>query len=251
MVEIFHYTELKSDKVFSQRKEKTEVYDFKELEEIRFKKGKEGNFSLAYGQEKIIEGKKFLEAAKKQSKLMIEEAKNRASEIEKAAYEKGNQKVLEDGKKKLEPILAMFQENLEKLFKYQKEMYTKSEDEILNLAISLASRIIHHEVRTNKDIIMKAIKTAANRVMSREQITIRINPEDMEYVLQNKSKLKDDLDNIQQVSFKEDSSVSKGGCIIDTNFGSISAIIEKEFDEFEKLLKNEFAVSKKIKEQGE
>lgn len=251
MVEIFHFTDLKGDKVFERPKTTEKEYNFKDLEEIRFKKGKEGGFSLAYGQEKRIEGKRFLEAAKKQSKLMIEEAKKRISEIEKAAYEKGKQKVFEDGKKKMEPIIEMFQKKIDELLEYRKELFVISEKEILELAVSLASRVIHHEVRTNKDIIMKAIKAAVNKIMSREQITIRINPEDMEYVLQNKPKLKDDFSNIQQVSFKEDPSVSKGGCIIDTDFGFISAIIEKEFDELEKLLKEEVTASKERKEQGE
>lgn len=250
MVELFQYTELKSSKVFSHptSKKKEGRYEFKDLAEIKFKKGTKPEFSLIYGQEHRVEGKKILEAAKELSRKMIEDAENRVKEIEKAAYDKGKQQALEDGKIKLEPVLVMFQQKLEELFQHQKEIVTNSEEDILNLTLALTSRIIHHEVRTHKDIVLGAIRSAMNKVLNREQITIRINPEDMEYVLQNKLKFKDDLNNIQQVFFKEDASVSKSGCIIDTDYGSIDALLEKEFEELNKLLRKEFADSKDKKE---
>ena len=251
MVEVFHFADLKGDKAFERPKTEGEKYDFKDLEVVKFKKGKEGDFSLIYGQEKKIEGKRFLEAAKKQSKLMIEEAKTRISEIEKAAYEKGEQKAFEDGKQKLAPVLEMFQQKINDLIEYKKELFSKSEKEILELAVSLAQRVIHHEVRIHNDIILGVIRLATKKILGREQIIIRINSEDMEYVLQNKPKLKDELKDIPQVSFKEDNSVSKVGCIIDTVYGSIRATLEEEFEEFSKHLMEEYEISKGKKENGE
>lgn len=251
MVELFHYKELKKDKVFSSPKKKEERYDFKELKEIRDRKGTKSNFALIYGQEHRIRGKKIIEAAEQLSSEIIEDAKNKVSEIEKAAYDKGARQAFEDGKQKLEPILSMFQEKLEELVQLQKNIYTKSEENILDLTLSLTSRIIHHEVRTHKDIILGSIKAAINKVLSRKQITICINPKDIEYVMQNKPKFKAGLEGIQQVSFKEDPSISKGSCIINTDFGSIVATIEKEFEELEKLLKKEFENSREKRIAGE
>lgn len=251
MVEVFQYTKLKSDKVFKRSKTEGEKYDFKNLEEVKFKKGKEGGFSLVYGQEKRIEGKRFLEAAKKQSDIIIEEAKKKVSEIEKSAYEKGEKKVFEDGRKKLEPVIEMFQQKINEFIEYKKELFIKSEKEILELAVFLAQRVIHHEVRIQNDVILGVIKSATKKILGREQIIIRINPEDMEYVLQNKPKLKDEFKDIPQVSFKEDISITKGGCIIDTTYGSIRATLEEEFDELVKHLKKEQDVSIEKKENGE
>jgi flagellar assembly protein FliH len=119
------------------------------------------------------------------------------------------------------------------------------------LSLSLASRVISQEVRTQKDLILGVIKTATKKILGREQIVIRINPEDMQYVLQNKPKFKEEFKDIKQVSFKEDTSIGKGGCVIDTEYGSISAILDEEFDEMAKHLRRELEVSKEKEESGE
>tara|TARA_B100000959_G_C14963381_1_gene616724 strand:+ start:924 stop:1679 length:756 start_codon:yes stop_codon:yes gene_type:complete len=250
MVEIFQFNELKSDKVFKRPKIKGKKYNFNELEEVKFKKGKEGGFSLVYGQEKRIEGKKFLEAAKKQAKLITEEAENKASEIEKTAYEKGEQKVFEDSKQKLEPVLEMFQQKINELIEQRKELFINAEKEVLELAVSLAQKVIHHEVRTRNDVILGVIRSATKKILGREQIIIRINPDDMEFVLRNKPALKDEFKDIPQVSFKEDTSITKGGCIIDTSYGSIRATLEEEFEELVKHLNKEQDALTEKKENG-
>ena len=127
----------------------------------------------------------------------------------------------------------------------------KSEKEVLELAVSLAQCVIHHEVRTQNDIILGVIKSATKKILGREQIFIRIHPDDMEYVLQNKPKLKDELKDLPQVSFKEDTSINKGGCIIDTMYGSIRATLDEEFEELVKHLEKEQDVSIEKKENGE
>ncbi len=236
MVELFHFTELRRDNFFSRSKKKREKSSFKELNEIKEIKRNQPDFSLIYDKDGRIEGERIIKTATQLSEEIIQSAKKKGLEIEKAAYLKGM--------RKLERLLAMFQQKLEEISRYQKEIYAKSEENILNLTLSLASRIIHHEVRTNKDIILGAIRAAVNKVLNREQIIIRINPKDMEFFAKNKPRLKDDLNNIRQVSFKEDSSISEGGCVIDTNFGSINATIEKEFEELDKLLKKELEESR-------
>lgn len=250
MPELFKFNELKSGKVFASPK-KEGKYEFQDLEETKHKRGNKGVFSLVYGQEQRIEGKKLLEMAKNESKEILKRTKKKVAEIEKDAYGKGEKKAFEDGKNKLEPVFEMFQEKIKELLEYQKEVYLKAEEGILALSLSLASRIIHHEVRAQKDLIIGAIKSATKKILSREQVTIRLNPEDMEYVLQNKPELKDDLKDIQQVAFKEDAAVGRGGCIIDTDFGSIDATVEKEFYELSKQLKKELEVSRMKKKNGD
>lgn len=252
MVDLFEFADLAGGKAEKHPKAQKEIYDFKELEEIKFRQGKEGAFSLVYGQEKKIEGKRILEASKQKAEVMLEEAKSRVSGIEKEAYESGRQRAFADAQQKLEPVLEMFQQKINEVVEFKKNLFVKSENEILKLAISLASRIICHEVRMNEDVILSVIKSAAKKILGRKEITIRINPEDMEYVLQNKPKFKDEFRDIQQVSFKEDTSIGKGGCIIDTEYGSISAVLEDEFEEITKHLRKKLEIPpEEKKENGE
>ena len=61
---------------------------------------------------------------------------------------------------------------------------------------------------------------------------------------------KQEFKDIPQVSFKEDTSITKGGCIIDTSYGSIRATLEEEFEELVKHLNKEQDALTEKKENG-
>jgi len=47
------------------------------------------------------------------------------------------------------------------------------------------------------------------------------------------------LDNIENITFEEDETISDGGCVIETDFGNIDARIERQFQVVEEAFKSE------------
>ncbi len=182
-----------------------------------------------------VEAERHIEEAKKKVKEIEEEAYRKGfSEGKKAGIEAG----IEEGREKVEPVLDSFKKGIEGLLRYRREIYERSEGELLKLVIAVARRVIHKELSLNRDVILSVIRDAMKNVLSQDRITIRVNPADFEIAVASRPDFKDLVDDINNISFKGDESISRGGCIIDTNHRTIDARIEQQIKEIEETLRD-------------
>lgn len=176
----------------------------------------------------------------------IEEAKGKAKEMEDEAYKKGfsdgKKEGIEIGRKeaseRIEPVLDSFKKGVEELSIYRREIYERSEGEVLELVLSVAKRVIHKEISLSRDVILSVIRAAMKSVLSQDKITLRVNPGDLEIAMASKPDLKGLVDDINNISIKGDESISRGGCIIETDHRTIDARIEQQIKEIEEILRN-------------
>jgi len=71
---------------------------------------------------------------------------------------------------------------------------------------------------------------ALSRLHSRAYAKVRLHPEDYQYLTAHRQRLRAD----SSIELVEDSSVSLGGCIVQTEMGDIDARIEQQFAEIER-----------------
>ena len=74
---------------------------------------------------------------------------------------------------------------------------------------------------------------ALKKVKGRGSVTLRVNLEDLKLTTQNTDEFIKRCENIQGITIMEDSTVEKGGCIVETDFGSIDARISSQLAEVE------------------
>ncbi|MCG6550867.1 MAG: hypothetical protein L7F77_00960 [Candidatus Magnetominusculus sp. LBB02] len=118
------------------------------------------------------------------------QARDRAIQIEKDAFDKGFQAGQEQGS-------VLFEENASKLINQLDTMITElaglkekltaeAEPEIVKLAITIAKKAFYEELSINPEIIVRLVKEAISRVEKMGQITIKIHPSLHEMFLQKK-----------------------------------------------------------------
>jgi len=110
------------------------------------------------------------------------------------------------------------------------------EEEVLHLAFSIARKVIHQEVTAKRDIIAEVLKSAIRNIVDREDITVRLHPEDFQYMIEIKPDFLSNFDGIRNIVFEQDSSIRRGGAILDTRFGEVDARLEQQLEEVEKGL---------------
>jgi len=175
-----------------------------------------------------------------------EDLKERLARIEKEAYEKGFEQGRRDGLSLEKKLMEEKARQLETLFStlrdLKAEIYDETEQELLTLSISLARKIIGEEVKINKGIIGNTIRAAAKFLADKHHIRIQLNPDDMEEV---KRLLPDIAAMTRGGKFQliEDHAITKGGCLMETGFGSINATIEDQMGELEKLIEQELRLA--------
>ncbi|MBT9175404.1 MAG: Yop proteins translocation protein L [candidate division WS2 bacterium] len=180
-----------------------------------------------------------------------EEVKNIEKEARNKGYNNGLQKGKEDGiaagkKEVMQTLKEVLEEinttrNLlfqivEEAQKEREKFLARNEEEILELSISVAKKIIGEEIATNKKVIFSVIKSAVDKLKERDKITLRVNPADLETINQFKEKVMYLQSKVSEVQYLSDESVEKGGVLVETSYGIIDATVDSQIKELKKTL---------------
>jgi len=114
--------------------------------------------------------------------------------------------------------------------------WLEMEPEISGLVFEIAKKVIKMEVVINRDAAIEVIKNTLRRVADTTSLRIRVHADDLQTVRANREELYTLVDNIRQVEIVEDRRVGPGGCIVETDAGTIDARIESQIEEVRKLL---------------
>jgi flagellar assembly protein FliH len=181
-------------------------------------------------------------------------ARGRASEIERLrmafaeemsqrearAYERGvlagrsqnEERYAREVKKRLDDLDNIVRE----LALLKHRLMQEAEEEMVRLSLHVAEKIIHHEIATDREVILHVLKEAMKSVLDRDQITICLNPDDYQHVMEMKSEFLSNFDGLKNVFFQQDEGVKPGGAVIETPHGEVDARIEQQFREVRKAL---------------
>ena len=165
----------------------------------------------------------------------IEEPGKQAGErikiIEKEAYDRGFSKGVTEGINKEKRKLALAAESVAKLIrelKVLKEEFLKdSEKEIIDLVFLIAGTVIHKEVSTGREVILSVLSDAMRNIQERDDVSIRLNPEDHRYITEAKP---DFLDSFGNILIEKDKEIGQGGVVIKTLFGTLDARLDQQLN---------------------
>lgn len=167
------------------------------------------------------------------------EAETIKQEAKRSGYEEGKRQGQAEIQQKMKEAL----ETLNDAIKARKKIIKDAEAEILRLALKSAEQIIRSEVSLHRDVCLNIVSEAISRVSDREQVIVRVNREDAEYIKKYKDRLSGIVDGIRSFSILEDNQIEPGGCIVETNLGYIDARINTKIesieDAFRKLSESE------------
>lgn len=185
---------------------------------------------------------KIIEHAQAEAKKLIEQAKIYGETAKTEAHREGFKLGKEDGYKAgLEEFTALMEEakNLfTQLVNERRKLLESVEPELANLSISIAEKIIGAEVETNPDVVINIVKQAMEKMKSREEVTIKVHPDDLEHVQANRNVFAAMVEGIKDLDIIGDPRVDRGSCLIETNLGNTDARIKTQLGAIELAFKN-------------
>lgn len=181
----------------------------------------------------LAPGQKTLPAAEF-SKLVS--AKEVLQLLETDTTEFKKQIVVEAEKTKEIAFQEGFQEGLVALNKHihalDAELKTLRHDiqkKILPLALKAARKIIGEELKLHPDRIVDIVLTSLKPVTQHKKIIIYVNRTDLDVIEQNRHKIRDLFEHLENLSIQERSDIEPGGCMIETEAGIINAQLENQW----------------------
>ncbi|MGD2038519.1 MAG: FliH/SctL family protein [Desulfobacterales bacterium] len=173
-------------------------------------------------------------------------------EIKEAAFQKGfleGKRVgFESGSKKADAAIASLNETLGHLENIRQQIYQETEKEVAQLALSIARKIVCHEVKISQETVTCVAREALSRVNNPAKIKIKLNPDDLQFIKAARSQLSHFLHNVDNIRFEAEASIQSGGCLVETDRGDIDARIEKQFQAIEESFQSQFEHSQQESE---
>lgn len=151
----------------------------------------------------------------------------------KEAYEKGFSEGLEKGadleREKVQSALKSLAAARGDFEKARRDFIAASEKEVLDLVIAAAECVIHTEVTANRKIISSVLNAALQKILDRDGIRIKLNPDDYVYIAEHGP---GDVNPewLRKSVLVEDGTVSRGGVVIETLFGEVDASVETQLN---------------------
>ena len=151
----------------------------------------------------------------------------------------GEKEGFEAGTKKIEPLINSLTQILQQLGNIRQEIHQSVEKEVVQLALSIAKKIVCHEVKTTPETVVCVAREALSRVENPGNIKIKMNPADLQFIKDTQSQLSHFLHDVETIRFEAEDSIQSGGCLIETDMGDIDARIEKQFQAIEESFQTE------------
>jgi flagellar biosynthesis/type III secretory pathway protein FliH len=151
----------------------------------------------------------------------------------------GEKSGFESGLKKIEPLLHSLQEAILQCTRIRKETYVRIEEEVVDLALAVAKKVICREVQTDRNIVIDVVREALAKVAEAGRIKIKMNPAELKFINEMKTHLADMVQQFDHAVFEADEGVPSGGCIIETDSGAIDARIEQQLQAVEEMFRAE------------
>jgi len=154
-----------------------------------------------------------------------------------AGYEDGVKAGFDNGMEKAEKLLHRLEGLVFGLEKIRTEIYGRLEQEILDLVIRIAEKVIHAEIRSEDSTRASILEAGLRKLKDSEKLLVRVAPADLEAVEEVLPILKEQNGIVGQVTLQEDPEVSEGGCVLESDQCEVDGRIEVTLQAIEEALR--------------
>jgi flagellar assembly protein FliH len=191
-------------------------------------------------QEAEDEARRTLAEAGKKAAELEGDIKSRVAETEREAFEKGVAEGREqgygEGRTEAGRLVERLHTILAKAIEKRGEIIQESETQIINLVLLIVKKVIKVISENQKNVVINNVVQALRKLRSRGDVVIRVNLADLQLTSEHVKDFMKMVENVKSITVLEDSSVDKGGCLIETDFGQIDGRVSSQLHEIEEKI---------------
>jgi len=182
--------------------------------------------------------------AKLKSSNILAAAKEDAEKLKKDAYDASYQKGYEEGKIKgreegLRSVEALREEAkalLNEAHRASREYIENQKEEIIDLALCIAEKIIGYEADMKDSVILNIAARAIEEAVVRGNLIIRVNPEDYAILDCQRDELAKAAGEDTVINIIRDSGIKRGGCRIESEESFVDATVDAQLEKIKEAL---------------
>jgi flagellar assembly protein FliH len=192
----------------------------------------------------------YLEQARLEGQRISDEAKRDSEEIRRRAHEEGRNAGLSEGhahaaddiaKKSAQLADEMALEKLKTTFPaleaageamvYERDRWlSRWETTAVGLAIAIAEKILHREIELRPETAVELVRETLDLAAGSSRLQLRMHPEDVTLLGPNADDVVRAASRCGEVEIIADSTIARGGCVIETQHGTIDAQFDTQLE---------------------
>jgi flagellar assembly protein FliH len=180
---------------------------------------------------------KIIEDAKLEAERIIQEANVEKENIKATAhqdgYKEGHEQGFMEGQNEVNRLVERVHKIVESVMVRREEILCETEQQIVELVLLMTRKVVKIISENQKTVVLSNVLAALKKIRTRGNITLRVNTEDLKLTTAHVDEFIKRIENVNGISVIEDSSVDRGGCIVETDFGAIDARISSQLAELE------------------
>lgn len=143
-----------------------------------------------------------------------------------AGREEGYRQAGRDAAQRLAAEQARWAGLLHQLAAARREAFAVSETQLIELVLAAVDKIISGRP-DHPEKIGETLRAAFNLLATKDELTIICAPDDAAHIKKLLAEHRNDFEDIARFSVREDPGIQSGGCLVETQWGTVDARVEK------------------------
>ena len=148
----------------------------------------------------------------------------------------GREQGYQEGRAEVQRLIDNLQRIISAAIERRNLIIEEAETQVINLVLLIAKKVIKVISENQKNVVINNVVQALRKLKSRGEVVIRVNLADLELTSAHIGDFMKMVENVKSITVLEDSSVDRGGCVLETDFGQIDARISSQLSEIEERI---------------
>ena len=186
------------------------------------------------------EADEIIKNAHAQTQEIIREAEQshakNVTESKKLGYDEGHEAGFQYGKQEVQRLIDRLHIITDRIMDKRKIILDETEQQIVELVLLISRKVVKVISENQRNVVMSNVIQSLRKVKGRGDVIIRVNMADVQLTTDHIKDFTEAVESVKNITIAEDSSVDKGGCIVETDFGAIDARISSQLSELEQKI---------------
>jgi flagellar assembly protein FliH len=214
---------------------------------------------------KTNEAQKLRQEAEEEAAKVVSEAEKRVADLEataasrveaaerdaaKKGREDGREEGYKEGVAEAERLVGRLHVILDRAMDKRAEILAETETQVIELVLLVAKKVVKVISENQKSVVVQNIQQALRKLKTKSDVIVRVNLADLQLATEHVKDFVQMTENAKKLQIVEDSTVDRGGCVIETDFGEIDARIASQLNELEEKILDVAPIKARGKVQG-
>jgi flagellar assembly protein FliH len=139
----------------------------------------------------------------------------------------GKDKAYTDTSQEIKQAIESIGKIVESVTVIKNQLFVENEAHIVKTIFHVAKALALKEIQSDPKLILNVLKTALENAQSEEEIKLKINPQDNEFIEKVKGEAGNPFERVSKLKVEVTETIARGGCLVETNYGVVDATIDQ------------------------